>query len=271
MKRLQIIALLAVPLPLAAQSLAYEGGLSVTTGRYFFDTRTTSVALSTGLALTAGRITVRVGIPVLTQNTELVTSSGIGGMPSGGPISGMVSDSGRRGGRRGGGGMSVPSFAAPGYAVAVGDPSALLTAHLVDARRASMTAGVGVKFPLTDTTSFGTGQWDAGVSLGLTLHPTLRTLVGLDASYWHLGDLPALDFRDPVFGTISVARMFDGWGASIGVSGGTSALPGYEAPVSVSASFHHFRATTLWGVTATIGLTETVPEFALSAIWRVPF
>jgi hypothetical protein len=271
MKALWTIALLAVPLPLAAQSLAYEGGLSVTTGRYFFDTRTTSVALSTGLALTAGRLTFRVGVPVLTQNTELVTTSGFGGMPTGGPISGMVSDSGRRGGRRGGGGMSVPSFAAPGYAVALGDPIALLTAQVVDARRTGVTLGVGVKAPVADTTSYGTGQWDAGVSLGLTLHPTLRTLVSLDASYWHLGDLPALDFRDPVFGTLSVGRVFAGWGASLGVSGGSSALPGYAAPVSVSAAFHRLSAATLWGVTATVGLTETVPEVAVSASWRVPF
>lgn len=271
MSVLRAIALLALPLPLAAQSLAYEGGLSVATGRYFFDTRTTSVALTSGLALTVGRLSVRVGIPLLTQNTELVTFSGLGGMPSGGPISGMVSDSGRRGGRRGSGGMSVPSSAAPGYAVALGDPTALLTAHLVDAGRASVTAGVGVKVPLADTTSFGTGKWDAGVSLGLTLHPTPRTLVGLDASYWHLGDLPTLDFRDPTFATITLGRVFEGWGASVAVSGGTSALPGYQAPLSVSASFHRLSAATLWGVTATVGLTETVPEAAVSAIWRVPF
>jgi hypothetical protein len=265
------ITLLMGAVPLAAQSLAYEGGLSMTTGRYFFDTRTTSVGLFSGLALTAGTFTVRIGIPVLTQNTELVTASGLGGMPSGGPISGTVSDSGRRAGRRAGSRVAVPASVAPGYMAALGDPTAMFTARFVDGRRASVTAGVSVKVPVADTTSFGTGQWDAGVSLGLTFHPTLRTLVGVDASYWRLGDLPALDFRDPVVGTLTVGRVFDGWGASVAASAGTSALRGYEAPVSVGASFHRFSSRLLWGVTALVGLTETVPDLMVSASWRVPF
>jgi hypothetical protein len=155
------LALLLGPLPLAAQSVAYEGGLSLTTGRYFFDTRTTSVALFSGLALTAGRFTLRATVPLLAQNTELVTQSSLGGMPSGGPISGMVSDSGRRAGRRGGTRMTVPATAVPGYAAALGDPTAMLTARVFDGPRAALTAGLGVKAPLADTarSTPATGTW----------------------------------------------------------------------------------------------------------------
>lgn len=262
------LALLLGPLPLAAQSLAYEGGLSVTTGRYFFDTRTTSVALSSGLALTAGRLTLRAGVPLLTQNTELVSVSGMGGMPSGGPISGAVSDSGRRG-RRSGSQVSVPASAVPGYATTLGDPTVMVSARAVDGRRAALTAGLAVKVPLTDTASFGTGEWDAGVSLGVTLHPTDRTMVGIDASYWHLGDLPTLDFRDPLLGTLSLSRVFGGWGGSVAVTAGTSALRGYQAPVSVGASVHRLASRLAWGLTATVGFTETVPDLAVGAIWRL--
>jgi hypothetical protein len=264
------LALLLGPLPLAAQSVAYEGGLSLTTGRYFFDTRTTSVALFSGLALTAGRFTLRATVPLLAQNTELVTQSSLGGMPSGGPISGMVSDSGRRAGRRGGTRMTVPATAVPGYAAALGDPTAMLTARVFDGPRAALTAGLGVKAPLADTASFGTGEWDAGASLGLTLHPAARTLVGIDASYWHLGDLPTLDFRDPILGTVSLSHVFSGWGATFAFSAGTSALRGYEAPVTVGASLHRLATRMLWGVTATVGLTETVPDLSVSASWRLP-
>jgi hypothetical protein len=271
MRALLAVALVAGAAPIAAQSLAYEGSLSLTTGKYFFDTPTTSVGLFSGLALTAGAVTLRAGIPVLTQNTELVTASGLGGMPSGGPISGMVSDSGRRVGRRAGGGMVVPASVAPGFAAALGDPTAMLTVRVVDRARVGVTVGTGVKIPVADTTSFGTGQWDAGVSMGVTLHPGARTLVGVDASYWHLGDLPALDFRDPVSGTVTLGRVFERWGASLAVSAGTSALRGYAAPVSAGASIHRLSSRALWGITAMVGLTETVPTLAVSANWRVPF
>ncbi|HXI21622.1 MAG TPA: hypothetical protein VNH46_11075, partial [Gemmatimonadales bacterium] len=49
----------AVAAPAAAQSLAYEGGLGFTTGRYIFTTRTTSWSLTTGLALQVNRLTLR--------------------------------------------------------------------------------------------------------------------------------------------------------------------------------------------------------------------
>jgi hypothetical protein len=49
--------------------------VSATTGRYFFDTRTTSFSLSSGLAYTTGRLTLRVALPIVAQNTPLVTAS----------------------------------------------------------------------------------------------------------------------------------------------------------------------------------------------------
>lgn len=68
-----------VTAPLAAQEVAYEGGLSAATGRYIFTERTTTWTLLAGLAYTAGRFTLRGSVPIVLQNTTLVTRSGMGG------------------------------------------------------------------------------------------------------------------------------------------------------------------------------------------------
>lgn len=264
------LALLARALPLSAQGLAYEGGLALTTGRYIFDTRTTSASLSTGLAYTTGRLTLRVALPLVTQNTPLVTASGAGGMPSGGPFGGMVADSGaRRGMRRGSGGLPVGTTAARGYEAAVGDPIAHATVRLVSAPRLTLYAGAAAKAPVADTGTYGTGRWDAGVSLGATAYLGAAVFVSVDAAWWHLGDLPTLDFDDPFLASFTIDRMFDRWSIGVVASGATSALPGYDAPAQLGVSLARTGARGGWGVTASAGLTETAPDLSVAVSWRI--
>ena len=99
--------------------------------------------------------------------------------------------------------------------------------------------------------------------------PLLRTVLGLDLGYWWLGDMPDLDLQDTVTGTVSVGRAFGrSWTASLSVSGGRSALAGYDDPwwagLLVGRSFT--RGT--WGLTATVGLTKGAADFTLGVVWR---
>jgi hypothetical protein len=262
------LALAAWALPLSAQGLAYEGGVSATTGRYFFDTRTTSFSLSSGLAYTTGRLTLRVALPIVAQNTPLVTASGAGGLPSGGSFGGMVSDSGGHQGMRRRG-LPVGATARRDYAAAVGDPVAQAAVQLVTGPRFTLRAGAAVKAPLADTATYGTGRWDAGVSLGATGYFGSAVFLSVDAAWWHLGDLPALDFRDPIMGSVSVDRMLGEWALGVVASGGTTAVPGYEAPALIGMSLSHVTARGGWGVTASAGLTETAPDLFVGVSWRV--
>ncbi len=103
---LALAALLGV-LPLSAQRLSYEGGLSASTGTYLFTERTNSVAFSSGLRLERGRVSLRLGVPVWLQNTTLLTASGAGALPTGGPEGQeTVRDSGQARQQRGQGGTS---------------------------------------------------------------------------------------------------------------------------------------------------------------------
>jgi len=260
-----------VPTATAAQRLAYEGGLSLATGTYIFSSRTTSWTLASGLSARTGRFTLRATAPLYVQNTSLLTGSGVGMMPSGGPSSGIVRDSGMGGGGMMSGGrhrLVMPASAMTRYRVAPGDPVVQLGwSALQDAT--ALTTSVAAKIPLTDTTAFGTGAWDVGATLSFTRHFGTR-FVGLDVAYWHLGDLPELDFRDPVLASVSAGRTVGArWAASLFASGGTATLRGYDAPFVIGATVARLGTPALWGVTAAIGLTQTVPDVAVSLTWRV--
>lgn len=267
------VALAATALPgtVAGQSLAYEGGLGLSSGRYIFDTRTTSLSLTSGLAWSHGRWTLRLALPVVAQNTPLVTASGMGGLPSGGSFGGMVSDSGSSGPmggmrRRG---LAVDPSAARGYAAAVGDPLAHATVQLLRASRVSVRVGAAVKAPLADTATYGTGRWDAGLSVGTTARLGAAVFLDLDASWWRLGDMAEVDFNDPFLVSMSLDRLFGAWSLGVHGSAATAALSGYQVPALVGASLVHGAARRGWGVSVSAGLTETAPDVMVGLTWRL--
>lgn len=274
------------PAPLAAQGLYYEGGLSVASGTYIFAQRTTSWASSTGIAVGSPRVTFRASIPVYHQNTTLVSLWGPGGgLPTGGSSSGAVADSGaaRKGREDGGGGrqtpmglaaasssVEVPASAVTGYETALGDPTMQIAWRAIERAGTRVTAGVLAKVPVADTATFGTGEWDAGAGVAVSrwINPSL--VVGLDATYWHLGDMPTLAFRDPVSGTASITYYGPGgWGGGLSVSASTTALDGYDGPAWVGAHLLQSSDRGGWGLSAAVGLTETTPDMSVGLSWRV--
>lgn len=274
MKRLlTAVMLVMAPAPLMAQGLHYEGSLGLSRGSYIFADPITTWSLHTGLALSTGRVTLRASLPLILQNSTLLTGSGMGGVPSGGSNSGVVADSGQQ---RGGGGMSmalaggpvmVPSSAYTQYNLALGDPQLHASVRLLQGR-----TGLGIsamaKAPVADTATYGTGQWDAGAGISLSHILGTTTLIGADLSWWHLGDLPDLNFRDPVQGSLSVAFLRPGgWGASFSLSASTRVLEGYDPPVSAAVSLLRTGQPS-WFLTASAGFTETAPDFSLSLGWR---
>jgi hypothetical protein len=289
MRMSRLSLLLLVPAgSLTAQQVHYEGSLSGATGRYIFTERTSSAAFTNGVSITVGRLSVRASVPIWWQNTVLLTASGAGPVPSGGggDRSRAVSDTGAARRRRGasgpppGGsplGMAVtddpiPVVVADQFRTALGDPFASATIRVVEGARGSVSLGVGAKIPLADTTQFGTGQWDVGGSASITLRPADRTLIGIDASYWHLGDLASLDFRDPVSGSVSVSHLFrSSWGAMLTAAAATTALSGFAGPASIGAGLTRFRARSSWGVNLSAGLSSTSPDISGGVTWRIGF
>lgn len=272
--------------PVVGQTIAWEGSLEGSTGRYIFAERTTTLTLSNGLAITAGPFTLRATAPLWLQNSTVVTAGGSGLVPSGGSSSGPVADSGRarRGGRTGGvggpagaatdvralgGPVDVPNSSFTSLQVAVGDPVASLQARLTSGRAALRVAG-HVKVPLADTASFGTGRWDAGLSAGLDVRAGERTGLDLEVRWWRLGDLPGLPLLDVIGGAVTMTRLLRaGWAASLWADGASSAVEGYDPPIRAGVAWSRAGRNSGWGLELGIGLTETTADLSLAASWRV--
>ena len=268
-----------------AQTVHYEGGVSVSSGSYIFTERTTNWTFTNGLALGAGPFTLRATVPLYSQNTTLISGAGTGPIPTGGPSSGIVADSvAARGGNHQGGmrqematpallanhSVEVPSTAVTGYELALGDPLVSMSITLTGASPASLTLGAGVKLPLTDTTSFGTGEWDYGGTASLSYRLGYTSSLGINLGYWHLGDLPNLALNDPLMGSVSFAYLApSGWGGLLSVSGSTSAIPEFAAPAYAGATITRVTGRGTLGLHASVGLTESAPDFTLGVSWRV--
>jgi hypothetical protein len=166
--------------------------------------------------------------------------------------------------------VAVPTTAVTGYEFAAGDPLVSMSIALTGTSPVSLTLGAGVKLPLTDTTSFGTGEWDYGGSASLTYRLGYTSSLGVDLGYWHLGDLPNLELNDPLMGSISVGYLSpSGWGGLLSLSGATSAISEFAAPAYAGATITRVRGAGTVGLHASVGLTESAPDFTLGVSWRV--
>jgi hypothetical protein len=266
---LSLVCLLPAP-PAAALAIHYEGGASAARGDYVFTERTTSASWMTGLALESGRAALRASVPLWFQTSTLVSVTGGGPVPSGGEArSGAVRDSGRMAGRRG---TRVPVGAGETGALraAIGDPMVQVSLRLVETPETSLRASVSTKIPTTSPEDFGTGAWDVGGSCPLSRRVGNRWLAALDLSYWQLGDMSDLAFRNPVGGSASVTRFAGDWGFSVSGSASSAILHGYDPPVAVGGGVLRRVGAGSWGIQLSIGLSETASDVSATALWRVP-
>ncbi|KPJ86031.1 MAG: hypothetical protein AMS18_15885 [Gemmatimonas sp. SG8_17] len=288
-----VVSVVAVPwVSLEAQSVHYEGAVSVASGNYIFTQRTTSWTLSNGLALSAGPFTLRGSVPLYRQNTSLIAGLSTGLLPTGGSSGRTVADSAAARGRGAGGHPSlqvtaassylqeaaslaedpveVPTTAVTGYRMVVGDPSLGLGIVALQQGGTSVNLGAGLKIPLTDTSGYGTGQWDVGGSVSLSQIVGRSTLIGFDVGYWHLGDLPELDLRDALMGSASIAYLGrSGWGGSALVSAARSVVEGFADAYTAGVAVSRVARRATISVNLSLGFTETTPDFSLGLSWRI--
>jgi len=291
-------AVWAIVLALAAdgaecQKVHYEGALSVATGKYIFTQRTTSWTLSNGLAFSAGPFALRGSVPLYAQNTSLISGTSAGLLPTGGSSSGVVADSSaaRKGGAQGGGRnlstaavlplfsetsdlglaqVEVPTTSVTGFETALGDPTVNMTLDLRPGPRTAVTLGVGAKVPVTDTTGYGTGEWDYGTSVSFSQMFGFSALIGVDLAYWHFGDFAELDLRDGLMGSASVAYLGRrGWGGTASVSAARSVIEGFADSYSLGLGLTRVGRRGTVSLNVSVGLSETTPDATASLSWRV--
>lgn len=161
-----------------------------------------------------------------------------------------------------------------GTTVHVGDPmfSGSMDVYTGTGMLRAMTVHAFAKAPMASVASgVSTGQWDFGGGASLALGSGQRFFFG-DASYWVLGDMPALELLDNVvYGVGFGQSSADGKWSLLGSASGSSAvIRNVTPPVSAGFSLGYrptsFQSLT-WGLS--FGLTESASKVATSLGWRV--
>jgi hypothetical protein len=148
-----------------------------------------------------------------------------------------------------------------------GDPTAQLAGRSTGAHGAPCPRW---RKSVADTATFGTGEWDVGAGISASQRVGRALLVGVDLTYWRIGDMETLDFRDPVSGTASFAYLGqNNWGGGLSVTASSPTLDGYDGPAWVSGFVQRSSGAAGWGLSASVGLTETTSDFSLGLSWRI--
>ena len=262
----------------SGQQVDYSGSLSYSTGSYVFLDRTHSLWLSSGLTLRAGPLTLSANLPVIVQNSSVVSFVAGQPVPTGGEDSGAVSGrgTGKIGSRGSGGQGSTDSTVVfrDAYEVQVGDPlvSAGWEAFSGLGFIRSLVVRGSAKAPLrTLESGVGTGEWDFGAGASLVVGKEY-TLVFGDVTYWWFDDLPELELAGSLFYSVAVSRAIMDARASImaSVSGGTSIMDTVDPPLSAGVGFLYSLSTgRSVSLGANVGLTEGSPDFTVYAGWSL--
>lgn len=275
-----LFALLAlVPAkPASSQQMTYMGSLTYSTGTYVFVERTSSVWLSSTLTVRGGPLSVTGSIPVIMQNSGVVSFVAGQPLPTGGEDNGAVGGRGmgKSIGSRGPGGSSMSSDSTvvfrDRYEVQIGDPLISTSIELFRGTGFLRSASIegAAKPPLRSLESgVGTGEWDVGGGASLVLGSGL-TLALVDLSYWSFGDLPDLPLSGSLLYSVGISRAVMGARGSIlvSVTGATSIVDTIDPPLSVGAGFllSAGDAKTL-SVGASAGLSESSPDVSAYLGW----
>jgi hypothetical protein len=243
--RLLALFILFVPGTGLSQGLFLEGGLSLARGDYVYAQQTSSGGAAAGLAWSGRRITVRATLPYFVRDTAVLTLAGDAS-------------------------TGVPESSVNGHEGSLSDPVVQVYAQVLQSGRTGIGVSASVKVPTVEAGDFGTGEWDLGGGLSLSRFVGAATMLGLDVSYWHMGDMPDLPLQDGITGTFTLGRSFGrSWLASASVSGGRSTVAGYPAPWWASCLVSRAGARGIFGLTASLGLSDTAPDVTVGIVWRV--
>lgn len=272
-----ILMTLAAVQPAAAASFSYTGTLQIASGSYIFNQTTSSFVFLNGFSLSSGSFFLAANIPLIYKNTPYISYSGVGMLPSGGPLSSTVSSAVNR--RQGRTKIILPEPETLTYnyrQFGIGDPLLFMGIQLWKENSIipAVQVAVQAKVPQASLESgFGTGQWD--YSAGLSLSKKVGGIFAFaDLYYWNLGDLPELALKEMLSYSLSLGIPLSR-GKTIlmaSYSGYTEIISGVEPPSSLSLGLSFrigFKSSLMLG--ALFGLSESSPNFAFSAGWIIGF
>lgn len=273
------------PIPIVGQEVRWTGSVSYASGSYVFDARTHTVAFSNGLGITWGSVDLSATLPLLLQNSQLVSQVGGVPLPTGGTDHAVVGGRGpgdtvgtrSGGGQTGGGGSGSQTTVvyADRFEAEVGDPLVSLGARLYEGTGPvrSLQAYGSAKAPIRGLDSgVGTGEWDLGVGVSALASLTTHTFAFVDVAYWRYGDLPELELSDGLSYGVGVSRsVLDGRGSLMASFFGAQAvIPVVDSPASLGlGATYSLRPGRNLSAGMALGLTESSPDLSVYVGWTV--
>ncbi|MEJ2637749.1 MAG: transporter [Calditrichia bacterium] len=256
-----------------AGTWSVSGGLQYLQGKYIYTTSTSTWYLYGGLQYRTKRWNVGASLPLISQNSDLVSSSAGVFVPSGHthrPGGGDPPGGGHPGGgMMGGGGTTIEtSNVDTRHEIGLGDTyvsgqySLLSEQHSLPA----VALSAQVKIPTGNTTeNFSTGKFD--YSLGVNLSRRWgRTAGFLNAAYWRLGNPAGVTYQNPFTYGIGVGHFFSGGrlSALLYYQGYTTILEGYDPPRQINLGLYYRSGSkTLLSGTLSAGLSDTSPAVGI--------
>jgi len=258
-------------MPPGANFLYADGGWSLFSslqfarGNYSLENSTSTYYFYGGIRYRTPRWNLSASIPLILQNSDLVTGAGGTVIPAG---HGYNNQSG---GSHHGGGMNgmmrdetmISMTAGLGDLYLYGEYGLLPEGNVLP----FISANLKLKAPTAGTgNNFGTGEFDYG--LGVTLRKSMNSYLGfVDFGYWVLGDPPGVNYKDPFTIGAGVGRFFGygRYGLMLYFGSYSNILPGYESSRQVSLGFNYrINNRMILTLMSSAGLSETSPDILLS-------
>jgi hypothetical protein len=250
-----------------------NGGLQYLNGKYIYTTSTSTYYFTGGIRYQSNRWNVGISLPVVAQNNDLVSGAGGTFIPSGHSSqgnSGGRMGNGHQGGGMMGGGRVVTDDVVSHMEFGLGDIYLSGQFQILDDRASnpSLAISAQIKFPTASKDrNYGTGEFDYGTTVNLTKR--WKNYAGfLDAGYWLLGDTPEINYKNPFTYGIGIGRFFNNgkFSALLYYQGYSAILENYDPPRQGSFGFYYRTSDqTILSATATVGVSDTSPDFGLSA------
>jgi hypothetical protein len=237
-----------------------NGSLQFNYGNYIYDTGTSTYYLYGGIRYQSEALSLSANVPVIGQNTDLVSQGGNMLLPGQSNSESMGHGSGHHGnGHR----MSI---SISDLIIGIGDIFTYATHRLW--KESSLFPGLSfsgqIKFPTAS--EFGTGEFDFGA--GINLKKKLGDFATfLDLGYLNIGDPDSLHYQNPFTFGVGLGRLFQNGKMSVIVylQAYTEVLEKYDPPAQGSLGMLYLindrSSLSIFGL---FGLTNTSPDFGVS-------
>ncbi|MEJ2055184.1 MAG: transporter [Calditrichaceae bacterium] len=245
-----------------------SGNAGYMTGNYIYTTTTSIYSFTGEIAYETNRWNADLNLPVIMQNSGLVSSSGGMHIPSnqGQNESGM--SGGRHGGMMGGSQINTDGMDTQ-YETGFGDIYLSGQYYFLRDKKIqpALALTANIKVPTASTNkNLGTGKWDYGLTLNIS--KSIGKYVGfLDSGFRILGDPAEINYSNPIIYGVGVGRFFNGgkFSALLYYQGYSEILQNYDPPRQGSAGLYYkTNPRSILSIVFSKGFSKTSPDFGTS-------